>query len=81
MQNNSIPKAYKDVFNAFLVEKANYDGIEGIPCIKTSILLPEKVITFSNTKHIITMYPIHVIIRLGIHSILPVGVSTNILYL
>lgn len=47
MQNNSIPKAYKDVFNAFLVEKANYDGIEEIPCIKTSILLPEKVITFS----------------------------------
>lgn len=47
MQDNSIPKAYKDVFNAFLVEKANYDGIEEIPCIKTSILLPEKVITFS----------------------------------
>ncbi len=43
-QNHSRPR---DVFHAFLVEKANYDGIEEIPCIKTSNHLPTKVITFS----------------------------------
>lgn len=37
----------KDVFHAFLVEKADFDGIEEIPCIKTSRLLPERVISFS----------------------------------
>lgn len=31
-------KAPADVFHAFLVEKADYDGIEEIPCIKTSRL-------------------------------------------
>lgn len=36
-----------DVFHAFLVENAEYAGIEEIPVIKTSKLLPEKVITFS----------------------------------
>lgn len=37
----------KDVFHAFLVEKADYDGIEEIPCIKTSSYLPTRVIPFS----------------------------------
>ena len=37
----------KDVFHAFLVEKADYDGIEEIPCIRTSKLLPERLIPFS----------------------------------
>lgn len=37
----------KDVFHAFLVEKAEYAGCEEIPCIKTSTFLPKKVITFS----------------------------------
>ncbi|MFR9310700.1 DUF4417 domain-containing protein [Hydrogeniiclostridium mannosilyticum] len=40
-------KAPADVFHAFLVEKADYDGIEEIPCIKTSRLLPARVIPFS----------------------------------
>lgn len=40
-------KGCKDVFHAFLVEKANYDGIEEIPCIKTSKFLPSRVIPFS----------------------------------
>lgn len=48
MSNNyDAPKGCKDVFHAFLVEKADYDGIEEIPCIKTSSLLPTRVITFS----------------------------------
>lgn len=36
-----------DVFNAFLVKNANYAGKYEIPCVKTSNLLPEKVISFS----------------------------------
>jgi hypothetical protein len=44
---NSTQKGCKDVFHAFLVEKANYDGVEEIPCIRTSKLLPNQVITFS----------------------------------
>ena len=39
----------KDVFNAFLVKKADYAGEEEIPCIKTSKQIPEKVITFSKS--------------------------------
>lgn len=38
----------KDVFHAFLVKNANYAGKEEIPCIITSNILPEKVISFSN---------------------------------
>ena len=34
-------------FSRFLVEKADYDGLEEIPCIKTSRLLPARVIPFS----------------------------------
>lgn len=36
-----------DVFHAFLVKDANYDGQEEIPIIKTSQLLPEKLTLFS----------------------------------
>lgn len=36
-----------DVFHAFLVENANYDGYIEIPIIKTSDQIPEKVVTFS----------------------------------
>lgn len=46
-KNYDASKGCKDVFHAFLVEKANYEGIEEIPCIKTSKLLPARVITFS----------------------------------
>lgn len=46
-KKDGTPKGCKDVFHAFLVEKANYEGTEEIPCIKTSILIPQKVITFS----------------------------------
>lgn len=36
-----------DVFKAFLVENAEYDGILELPIIKTSNFIPNKVITFS----------------------------------
>lgn len=36
-----------DVFNAFLVENANYDGMFEIPKIKTSKNIPNRVISFS----------------------------------
>lgn len=39
--------ADKDVFNSFLVKNSTYDGEEEIPCITTSNLIPEKVISFS----------------------------------
>lgn len=37
----------KDIFRAFLVEKAEYAGCEEMPYIKTSAFLPQKVILFS----------------------------------
>lgn len=44
----ALPKlAEKDVFNSFLVRNATYDGKDEIPCITTSNLIPEKVISFS----------------------------------
>ena len=36
-----------DVFHAFLVENADYDGYFELPVIRTSDQLPHKVITFS----------------------------------
>lgn len=36
-----------DVFHAFLVENADYDGDLELPCIKTSSQLPNKLIPFS----------------------------------
>ena len=36
-----------DVFHAFLVENADYDGYYELPVIRTSDRLPDKVITFS----------------------------------
>ena len=36
-----------DVFHAFLVENTDYDGYVELPVIKTSDLIPEKVVTFS----------------------------------
>ena len=36
-----------DVFNAFLLEDADYEGYIELPALKTSEHLPEKVVTFS----------------------------------
>ena len=40
-------KTCKDVFHAFLVEDAYYEGKDEIPCIKTSKDFPNRIITFS----------------------------------
>ena len=44
--SNKFSKNY-DVFHAFLVEDADYDGVLELPVIKTSDLIPEKIIAFS----------------------------------
>lgn len=44
--SNKFSKNY-DVFHAFLVENADYDGVLELPVIKTSDLIPEKIIAFS----------------------------------
>ena len=36
-----------DVFHAFLVENAEYDGKYELPVIKTSSLIPDRIVTFS----------------------------------
>jgi len=46
MTNEKFNSVY-DVFNSFLVENADYDGYIELPVVKTSALLPDKVITFS----------------------------------
>lgn len=44
---NNRQRGCKDVFRGFLVEKADYEGVEEIPRIKTSAEIPSKVIVFS----------------------------------
>ncbi len=44
---NCLRKGCKDVFNAFLVENAVYDGILEIPALKGEIYHPDGVIEFS----------------------------------
>ena len=46
MTNEKFNNVY-DVFNSFLVTNADYDGYIELPVVKTSDLLPDKVITFS----------------------------------
>ncbi|MCD7855642.1 MAG: DUF4417 domain-containing protein [Clostridiales bacterium] len=36
-----------DVFHSFLVKNADYEGVFEMPCLKTSIQIPNRVITFS----------------------------------
>lgn len=45
--NSSFQKSCRDVFNAFLVENANYDGDDEFPCIQTSSFIPNRCIPFS----------------------------------
>lgn len=47
MNMDTDRKENKDVFHAYLTKNAIYAGDEEIPCVKTSNLLPEKVISFS----------------------------------
>ncbi len=46
-RNKSQRKSCKDVFNAFLVSDAEYDGLFELPVIKGTNLVPEKLISFS----------------------------------
>ena len=46
MTNEQFNNNY-DVFHSFLVENADYDGCFELPKIKTSDLIPKKVVTFS----------------------------------
>jgi len=47
----SKEKFNNDVFHTFLVENAVYDDYIELPVLKTSVLLPEKVITFSKAMN------------------------------
>ena len=54
----------KDVFHAFLVEKADYAGEEEISCIKTSSHLPERLIPFSKALSMISgLFFMNMIVR------------------
>ena len=44
---NSNRSACKDVFNAFLVRDAEFDGTLEIPCIYSGNFKPQKLISFS----------------------------------
>ena len=46
-QINSTRPGCKDVFHAFMVQNATYEGNIEIPCIKPETKLPEKLIPFS----------------------------------
>ncbi len=46
-QNNFTRKGCRDVFHAFLVEKADYEGFLEIPKIKYGDFRPDKVMAFS----------------------------------
>ena len=50
-KNNCNRKGCKDVFHAFLVKNAQYDGSLEIPCLKKEIQKPEKMIPFSKAVH------------------------------
>ena len=47
IQNATQQKSCKDVFHSYLIKSAEYDGPDEFPYIRTSKLLPNRVITFS----------------------------------
>ncbi len=50
-KNNSTRNGCKDVFHAFLVKNATYEGSLEIPCLKKELQTPQKLITFSKAIH------------------------------
>ena len=46
MNTENFEKHY-DVFHSFLVENADYEGYFELPKIKTTNIIPEKLVTFS----------------------------------
>lgn len=49
MQNKNAPygTTRKDVFHAFMVQNAKFDGLEEIPCVKTTDITPVRLVPFS----------------------------------
>lgn len=47
LKMNKQRKGCKDVFNAFLVEDATYQGMHEFPCIDPTYKIPNRVISFS----------------------------------
>lgn len=50
-KNNSTRSGCRDVFHAFLVSDADYDGELEIPVIKPTYELPNRLISFSKAMH------------------------------
>ena len=50
-KNNSTRNGCKDVFHAFLVKNATYEGSLEIRCLKKELQTPQKLITFSKAIH------------------------------
>ena len=48
---NCTRNGCRDVFHAFLVKNARYDGDLEIPCIKPDVRTPERLISFSKSLH------------------------------
>lgn len=48
---NSTRSGCKDVFHAFMVKNATYDGSLKIPCLKAEFGKPQKLIAFSKAIH------------------------------
>ncbi|MBD5101316.1 MAG: DUF4417 domain-containing protein [Subdoligranulum sp.] len=48
---NCIRSGCKDVFHAFLVENAQYDGYLEIPCIRPETRVPVRLLSFSKALH------------------------------
>lgn len=49
---NCTRSGCRDVFHAFLVKNAQYDGDLEIPCIKPETKIPIRLISFSKALHI-----------------------------
>lgn len=49
MSTENKKKSCKDVYHAFLISSADYDGELEIPCVRTSELLPNSLIPFSKS--------------------------------
>lgn len=50
-KENAARSGCKDVFHAFLVKNATYDSPLEIPCLKTELRKPQKLIAFSKAVH------------------------------
>lgn len=51
MLKNTMPYGmrHKDVFHAFMVQNAKFDGAEEIPIVKTTAVIPKRLVPFSKS--------------------------------